>query len=296
MTYLTGARNRTGAKINIYTTDIADLQYRDVVVVETNGGYELSQIVTPPYLPGSDACVETLKRVVRIAGASDRQQAEQQSAREQETLQQCKRLARKLGLPMKLVSADFTLDGSHVTINFASENRVDFRELVRELAHCIKARILFHQIGVRDHARAVGTMGHCGQQLCCARFLTSLEPIAVKMAKDQSLAINPSKFSGICGKLMCCLRYEHGFYQERLQHLPEAGDTVETPRGPGVVLDINVLMGRIKARLEDGAEFEYDAVIPQTPCDGGCPKATRGGNGHNLDNEASEKALEAPLD
>lgn len=296
MNYLTGARNRAGARINTYITEIPDLKYKETVVVEASGGYELAQIVIPPYPPDDDAPLDSLKQVCRRADGEDRQQAAKQAARESETLQQCASLAGKLGLPMKLVSADFTLDGSHVTINFASENRVDFRELVRELAHAIKSRVLFHQIGVRDHARAVGSMGHCGQQLCCARFLTSLDPIAVKMAKDQSLAINPSKFSGVCGKLMCCLRYEHAFYQERLQYLPEAGNLVESPRGLATVLDVNVLMGRIRARLEDGVEFEYEAHIPEMPCSRGCPQVSRGGNGSGPDLESVEKALEPASD
>jgi len=161
--------------------------------------------------------------------------------REEEALQVCRERVSARHLPMKLISADFTLDGSLVTIDFAS---------------AIHARVIFHQVGVRDHARALGTLGHCGQQLCCARFLSTLDPVSMKMAKDQSLSINPSKFSGVCGKLMCCLRFEHETYQEILAEMPHMGEVLETERGQAKVTDINPMTGAVIARLQDGTFLE----------------------------------------
>lgn len=273
MRELVGIQFRCGGKIHDYDPEGLDLRVRHVVVVDTAAGPSLGYVSRGLFqMDGHPQ--SAIRSVLRHATPSDLAADRSHREREDEALRVCARFVEELGLPMRLITAVFALDGTQVTIEFASETRVDFRELVREVATVIRSRVIFHQVGVRDHARAMGTIGHCGQPLCCARFLTWLDPISMKMAKDQSLAINPSKFSGVCGKLMCCLRYEHEVYRDLLAEMPEVGKVIETDRGPARVVDVNVMTGVISANLRDGTPVEIDASeLPgnkgQRAC-GGC--------------------------
>ncbi len=259
MADVVGVKFRSGGKIIDCDTGGLDLSVRQAVVVETQHGQMLGVVATPPRPRTGGRSGHFRGRVVRLATGADIEQKHANEAREAEAMRVCADRVRRRGLPMKLICADFALDGSQVIIEFASETRVDFRELVRDVASAIRARVIFHQVGVRDHARAVGTLGHCGQPLCCARFLNTLDPVSVKMAKDQSLAINPSKFSGVCGKLMCCLRFEHETYLELREELPHPGDFLETEHGPVRVIEVNPLSGTVTARTEDGELVEVRA-------------------------------------
>lgn len=281
MTNVVGVRFRSGGKIMECDPGDLELSVRQAVVVETQNGQMLGVVATPPREKTGGRGGHFRGRVVRLATPEDIERHHQNEAREAEAMRVCADRVRKRGLPMKLICADFALDGSQVTIEFASETRVDFRELVRDVASAIRARVIFHQVGVRDHARAVGTFGHCGQPLCCARFLNTLDPVSVKMAKDQSLAINPSKFSGVCGKLMCCLRFEHETYLELREELPHPGDFLESEYGPVRVIEVNPISGTVTARTEDGELVEirahggngsHSAQARKAPClEHGCP-------------------------
>lgn len=270
MPLVVGIRFKPGGKLHYFDPGTLTLGIRDMVVVDTLSGPAVGGVT----LPARELTVEQIggqpRSVLRVATPADIARRNDNQQRETKALRICAERVRARALPMKLLDAEFTLDGNQVTIHFAAENRVDFRELVRDVATAIHTRVIFHQVGVRDHARALGLYGHCGQQLCCARFLNSLEPVSMKMAKDQSLAINPSKFSGVCGKLMCCLRFEHDCYRESLEELPHAGSVVETDRGQAEVV-VNPLAATFTARLADGTLglFNSDgtAACAQCCCD-----------------------------
>ncbi len=160
------------------------------------------------------------------------------------------------GLPMKLIEAETTLDGSRVVIHFSAEGRVDFRALVRDLARTLRARVELHQVGVRDEAKMRGGLGHCGRQLCCATFLTNFDPVGIKMAKEQDLSLNPQKISGACGRLMCCLSFEYDYYRSAKQGVPKVGSRIDTDRGPGKIREINVVRNRVVVALDEGGQAE----------------------------------------
>jgi cell fate regulator YaaT (PSP1 superfamily) len=280
MAVVVGVKFRSGGKIMDCDPGDLELSVRQAVVVETQNGQMLGVVASPPRQKAAARGGHFRGRVVRLATPEDIERHHRNEAREAEAMRVCADRVRKRGLPMKLICADFALDGSQVTIEFASETRVDFRELVRDVASAIRARVIFHQVGARDHARAVGTYGHCGQPLCCARFLNTLDSVSVKMAKDQSLAINPSKFSGVCGKLMCCLRFEHETYLELREELPNPGDFLETPQGPVRVVKVNPLSGTVTARTEDqelveiraaGGNGSREPSRPEAECGERCP-------------------------
>lgn len=272
MSSIVGIRFRAGGKILEFDTGGLDLTLRQAVVVETQHGHIVGAVAIPPRGRTPDDQHSVSGVVKRFATPEDMRRKRENEGREEEALKICMERVNARHLPMKLISADFNLDGALVTIDFASETRVDFRDLVRDVASAIHARVIFHQVGVRDHARALGTLGHCGQQLCCARFLSTLDPVSMKMAKDQSLSINPSKFSGVCGKLMCCLRFEHETYQEILAEMPHLGDVLDTERGQAKVTDINPMTGAVIARLQDGTFLELTTCGDNGHADqcGGC--------------------------
>lgn len=207
-----GVRLSPSGKIENYRSGGLALAPREVVVVETMAGPMIGWVAntagTAPEASGRPDSGAILRR----ASEADIEKTRANIPREREALRVCRDRVEFRRLPMKLIDARFSLDASSVYINFASDTRVDFRELVRDVASAIRARVVFHQVGVRDHARAIDGLGRCGERLCCARFLACLEPVSMKMAKDQSLSITPEKFSGICGKLMCCLRFELDSY------------------------------------------------------------------------------------
>jgi cell fate regulator YaaT (PSP1 superfamily) len=199
--------------------------------------------------------------VVRKADESDIARAYEMESREKEALTEGGKLVDRLNLPMKLVSADYNLDGSRVTVYFTAAERVDFRELVREMAGRLRTRVELRQVGPRDEAKLVGGYGRCGRQLCCSSFLNELAPVSIKMAKDQGLPLNPLKISGCCGRLMCCLSYECQQYREMRQGLPREGHRVVTASGSGKVVGVNPLVETVMVRLDESeATVEFPAA------------------------------------
>ncbi len=230
-----------------------DLDEDDRVVVESTRGADLGIVrVAPRDVPESELQAP-LKRVLRLASAKDVDQERRNADRAAFALRLCRDRVKHHALPMKALMAEFAFEGNQVTISFAAETRVDFRELVRDLAGQLRCKVQLYQIGARDQAKITGGVGTCGRTLCCSTFLTEFAPISMKMAKDQSLFVNPVKFSGVCGKLMCCLRYEHDTYVDAKRRLPQVDDTVKTARGSGRVIELNIINENLHVDLgEDG--------------------------------------------
>ncbi len=233
----------------------------DRVVVETTRGAELGLVKIALRTVPEDEIQAPLKRVVRLAIDADYEQERANKAKAKSALVLCLQLVAKLELPMRLLQAEFCFDGSQVTVYFTADARVDFRDLVREAAAVLRCKVQLHQVGARDQARMIGGVGPCGLTLCCATFLTEFAPISMKMAKDQSLFLNPVKFSGVCGKLMCCLRYEHETADEGKPKLPQIGDIIMSASGQGKVLDLNLKTSIALVQLLDGLqEIEFPAA------------------------------------
>jgi len=236
------------------------LQEDDRVIVETTRGMELGLVKIASCTVKDDDLTGTLNRVVRIAADRDLEQERQNRILARQSLTICQDCVKKHQLPMKLLQAEYNFDATQVTIYFAADARVDFRELVRDVAGRLRCKVQLHQVGARDQAKMIGGVGPCGLTLCCATFLSDFAPISMKMAKDQSLFLNPVKFSGVCGKLMCCLRYEHDTYVDAKKRLPQIGEIVMSPKGQGRVIDLNLLKETALVQLEESkSELEFPA-------------------------------------
>ena len=238
-----------------------ELNDMDRVVVETTRGLEIGTVRVPPREVPEDELQAPLKRVLRHAGPRDFEQEERNKEHARKAMSICKERVQAHGLPMKLIQAEYSFEATQVTIYFAAENRVDFRELVKDVAGQLRCKVQLHQVGARDQAKMIGGVGPCGLTLCCSTFLTEFAPISMKMAKDQSLFLNPVKFSGVCGKLMCCLSYEHQNYVESKKRLPEIGALVMTPKGQGRVIDLNIIKEEVMVLLR---ESEVQVIFPAT--------------------------------
>lgn len=249
-----------------------DLQAGEYVIVETSRGREVGQVVWPPREVPDEAIADRLKPVVRRATAWDMIERDQYQHREAEALALCKAKAAEHGLPMKVISAEYNHDGGRLVVSFTAEGRVDFRELVRDLAQVFHTRIEMKQIGVRDEAKIMDGIGKCGRRLCCASWLREFNPVTIKMAKQQSLPLSPGEISGVCGRLLCCLAYEVEVYKEARKELPKIGSVVQTPEGPGKVRKVHPLREVITVRLEDGAlrEFPVRELRESRPRCNGC--------------------------
>lgn len=237
----------------VYYFDPGDLNLRegDFVIAETARGVEFGEVMIEPREVSDEELVAPLKKIVRQATGDDLEREAVNREKEQQAIEICQRKIAEHNLPMKLIDAEYTFDSSQITFSFTAESRVDFRDLVRDLSSTLKTKVQLHQVGVRDQAKLLGGLGPCGRVLCCAAFLNAFDPVSMKMAKDQSLFLNPDKFSGVCGKLMCCLRYEHDFYRETKDRLPAVGAVVPTDRGPGKVTDVNAVTEMLTIQLED---------------------------------------------
>jgi len=248
---IVGVRFKRLSKVYNFDPAGLDLKVNDRVVVETTWGLELGQVVIAPKEVPESEITEPLKPVIRKAEEADIKQAKDFEAKQKEALAECAKLVEKLNLPMKLISADYNLDGSRVTVYFSAEERVDFRELVREMAGRLRTRVELRQVGPRDEAKMVGGYGRCGRALCCGSFLSELAPVSMKMAKDQGLPLNPMKISGCCGRLMCCLGYECEQYREMRKNMPKEGQRVVTASGTGKVIEINPLRETVSVLLDE---------------------------------------------
>jgi cell fate regulator YaaT (PSP1 superfamily) len=249
MVTVTGVRFKPSGKVYYFDPGDLELTEGEFVIVETARGLEFGEVMTAPCSVGEQSIVQPLKKVVRIADEKDRTRHEQNMKRKKSTLETCQQKIDSRGLDMKLIDVEFTFDNSKVIFYFTADGRVDFRELVKDLASVFKMRIELRQIGVRDEAKMLGGIGNCGKGLCCHTWLPDFEPVSIKMAKVQGLSLNPTKISGICGRLMCCLKYENEAYLDLKRGLPEAGERVRTPDGVAVVVENNVLREQVKVRL-----------------------------------------------
>ncbi len=238
----------------------------DQVIVETVRGVEMGEAVTGAREVKDESLVAPLKKIIRIATPEDVRHAGECAAREQDALDICERKIASHKLDMKLIDAEYTFDGSKLIFYFTANGRVDFRDLVKDLASVFKMRIELRQIGVRDEAKMLGGLGACGRPICCGAFLNDFQPVSIRMAKDQNLSLNPTKISGQCGRLMCCLKYEQENYETILKKLPRVGREILTPDGVGTVTEIAVIREKVKVRLHepddtyDVREYRLDEV------------------------------------
>ncbi len=256
MSETVGVRFHQASKV--YYFDAADipLEINDDVVVETSRGYELGKVVIAPKQVIHSEITEPLKPVIRKAQADDIAKAQRQQERATNAIAKCREIIERLNLPMKPISAQYNLDGSHLTLFFSAEKRVDFRELVRELSRNLKTRVELRQVGARDEAKLCGGLGKCGFPLCCTTFLSEFAPVSIKMAKEQYMALNPMKTSGICGRLLCCLGYEYEQYRAMKEKMPQLRQDVSTALGKAKVVGINPIKETVSVELETGITVE----------------------------------------
>jgi cell fate regulator YaaT (PSP1 superfamily) len=250
MPLVVGVAFKPIGKIHSYDPGSLDLAVNDSVVVEVAQGTQFGFVRTGPRAVPDAEVALPLPVVVRVATAPDYARYERGQKRQSDSFVVCKGKIASLKLPMKLIEAEWAFDDSQVTFHFVADGRIDFRELVREVASVLHTRVLMHQVGPREHAKVVTGIGPCGRPTCCSTFLREFEPVSMKMAKGQNLTLNPTKFSGLCGKLMCCLRYEYGEPDTRSPNLPQVGMVVLTPLGRAKVEEVNVLQQMATVQLE----------------------------------------------
>ena len=252
MTKVIGVRFRQAGKIYFFSPGKLEIKTQDRVIVETARGVEFGKVVTGPKEVEDDKITQPLKSVIRIANEEDYKKEEKNREKEKEAFNICLEKIRKHGLEMKLIDAEYTFDNNKVLFYFTADGRIDFRELVKDLAAVFRTRIELRQIGVRDETKIMGGYGICGRQLCCHTFLSEFAPVSIKMAKEQNLSLNPTKISGVCGRLMCCLKNEQDTYEYLNSKLPNVGDEVKTNTGvKGVVHEVSVLRQRVKLVVTD---------------------------------------------
>ena len=254
MTEVISVRFRNGCKEYYFDPKGLQIQAGQDVIVETAQGPEFAQCAQGNHQVEDDQVVKPLRAVVRIATDNDCHTAAYNRSREKEAFDICRRKIQQHKLEMKLVRVECSFDGSKILFFFTADGRVDFRELVKDLAGVFRARIELRQIGVRDEAKMIGGLGICGRPFCCAQFMDEFLPVSIKMAKTQSLSLNPTKISGTCGRLMCCLKYEQDAYEDAVKRMPKNDSFVLTPDGPGNVSDINLLKETVNVRLDDRPE------------------------------------------
>lgn len=263
-----GVRFKEAGKIYYFDPHDLELETGEYAIVETSRGVEYGKIVVGPKEVPDEDIVSPLKKVIRKATKEDAEKVADNQKKESEAFDICLEKIQEHGLPMKLIDVEYTFDNSKVIFYFTAEGRVDFRELVKDLAAIFRTRIELRQIGVRDEAKMIGGLGPCGRPLCCKSFLGEFEPVSIKMAKEQNLSLNPTKISGICGRLMCCLKYEQEYYEEIGKKMPKVNKEVITPHGPGVVISCNALTEKVKIKViqEDGTpevlELHFSEITP----------------------------------
>ncbi len=255
MVKIIGVRFRTAGKIYFFDPKDYDIKRGDHVIVETARGVEYGTVVGDPREIEEEKVIQPLKEVIRIATPKDDEQEARNKEKEKEAFKICLEKIAYRGLEMKLIDAEYTFDNNKVLFYFTADGRVDFRELVKDLASVFRTRIELRQIGVRDETKIRGGIGICGRPLCCHTHLSDFIPVSIKMAKEQNLSLNPTKISGVCGRLMCCLKHEEDTYEEINKRLPGVGDYVTTPEGlKGEVSNVNVLRELVKVVVEVGEE------------------------------------------
>lgn len=262
MVKVVGVRFKKAGKIYYFDPDEFEINAGDKVIVETARGIEFGHVVVGMKMVGEEEIVQPLKKVVRIATEKDIIHHQENIQNKEKALSICQEKIEKHGLKMKLIDVEYTFDNNKIIFYFTAEGRVDFRELVKDLAAIFKMRIELRQIGVRDEAKMLGGIGTCGKSLCCASWLGEFDPVSIKMAKVQNLSLNPTKISGTCGRLMCCLKYESDTYQKLRQGLPETGERVMTSEGLCRVIESSILYETVKVRriIEEGNSSQEEKL------------------------------------
>ncbi len=250
MTEIIGVRFKNARNNYYFSPKGEKITRADKVIVETARGVECGDVVIPNRQVEDDKIIAPLKPVIRIATEKDLAQLEANRQKEREAFKICQEKITKHKLEMNLVDVEYTFDGNKILFYFTADGRIDFRELVKDLAGVFRTRIELRQIGVRDESKMLGGLGVCGRPFCCNTFLGDFQPVSIKMAKEQSLSLNPTKISGTCGRLMCCLKYEQDAYESLLKITPKNGALVQTDEGPGTVVDVNLLTGVLKVSLQ----------------------------------------------
>lgn len=253
---IAGIRFQRSGKIYYYDPGELQLEVNDQVVVEGKQGQSIGRVVIAPRQVISAELPEALERVARKAEPADLERRQRLVEREERAAAKCRELVTKLDLPMKVLRAESTLDGSHIIVFFTAPDKVDFRQLARELAGALRARVELRQVGARDASKALGGIGKCGCQFCCSTFLVDFQPLSIRMAKEQNLSLDPTKISGACGRLLCCLRFENDLYHEMKKKLPNIGKMVNTPNGEAKIIGINALKETVTVRTATDAIVE----------------------------------------
>lgn len=251
MAEIIGVRFKTAGKVYYFSPAGLDIKMGDYVIVETARGVECGEVVLAKREVKDEELAAPLKPVIRIANERDYKIIEQNKKKESDAFKICEEKIAAHRLKMNLIDVECTYDNNKLLFYFTAENRVDFRELVKDLAAVFRTRIELRQIGVRDEAKMLGGLGICGQPFCCSTFLGEFQPVSIKMAKEQGLSLNPTKISGTCGRLMCCLKYEQESYEELLRTTPKVGAIVKTPEGRGVVEEVNLLTGKLRVKNDE---------------------------------------------
>lgn len=257
MKNIVGVRFKRLGKIYFFDPGDIKVEKGDNVIVETAQGDEYGEVYIANRYIDEDKIVAPLKRVLRIANQKDQKRFDDSKNKEKEAFEFCVKKAKEHGLEMTLTDVEYKFDNSKIIFYFTADGRIDFRELVKDLAATYKTRIELRQIGVRDEVKRIGGNGICGRELCCCSFLSDFETVSIKMAKEQNLSLNPSKISGNCGRLMCCLKYEQEAYEEKLKRLPKVGALVKTPDGKGEVDSVETLKEMVRVKFRDGEGHFY---------------------------------------
>ena len=257
MKIVTGVRFKKPGKIYYFDPENIELEKGMNVIVDTAMGEEYGEVVIARKEVEDNEVTEPLKKVIRIATNKDEKMRQENKAKEQDAYKTCLEKISKHELPMKLIDAEYKYDGSKLIFYFTADGRIDFRELVKDLAAVFRTRIELRQIGVRDEVKRCGGNGVCGRELCCCTFLGNFETVSIKMAKEQNISLNPSKISGNCGRLMCCLKYEQEVYEEKLKILPKIGAIVKTQEGTGEVCAVETLKEVVRVKYQDGEDVYF---------------------------------------
>ena len=256
MKRIIGVRFKRLGKIYFFDPKWLEVKKGENVIVETSQGEEIAEVVVPNRMIEEEKIVTPLKKVLRLASQRDLKHAEECRQKEKEAFDLCNKKIKEHKLEMTLTDVEYKFDNSKILFYFTADGRVDFRDLVKDLAAVYKTRIELRQIGVRDEVKRIGGNGVCGRELCCCSFLSDFETVSIKMAKEQNISLNPSKISGNCGRLMCCLKYEQDVYEEKLKKLPNVGAIVKTPDGQGEVDGLEPLKESVKVKIKDGEIFK----------------------------------------
>nr|DAY01615.1 MAG TPA: putative glycosyltransferase [Caudoviricetes sp.] len=257
MKEVVGIKFKKPGKIYFFDPAGLKLNLQDMVIADTANGEEFAKIAMANKLMPDEKIIEPLRKVIRLANKKDIKQNEENKAKEREAFNIAIEKIKKHKLPMKLIDVEYKFDRTKILFYFTADGRIDFRELVKDLAAIFKTRIELRQIGVRDEVRRMGGNGICGRELCCCSFLNNFDAVSIKMAKEQNMSLNPSKISGLCGRLMCCLKYEQEAYEDKLQRLPKVGSIVGTLDGEGVVDNVEILKENVRVKFEDDDGYHY---------------------------------------